>query len=69
MKTALQELSDLSLALQNNSITLPEAHTFVCRTIKVFNALAERRNSEDMHAVQKAEEEMEFKGVSLHQKI
>lgn len=40
MYDALQELSELSLALQRRTITIPEAHREICRQIKVFEAMS-----------------------------
>lgn len=38
---ALQELSDLSLQLQNRDISLTSAHTKIERTIRVIDSIVE----------------------------
>lgn len=46
MHDALEELSDLSLALQRSDITLPVAHRLISRQVEVFHA---RRDSDSQY--------------------
>lgn len=66
MRDALTELSELSLMLQSNTITLPLAHSLVCQKVKVFEARAKGRQGEFARTASEAEEKSEFQGVPLH---
>ena len=64
MYDALQELSDLSLALQKDSISLATAHRMICRQIEVFVARKETAGNFYAEAC-KAVEEGKFKIVEI----
>ncbi|XP_069481527.1 E3 SUMO-protein ligase KIAA1586-like [Ambystoma mexicanum] len=66
MRDALCELSELSLKLQANSVTLPGAHILICRQIKVFEVLAGGRQAEFTKIATESADTLTFQGVNLH---
>ncbi|XP_030053657.1 E3 SUMO-protein ligase KIAA1586 [Microcaecilia unicolor] len=66
MRDALSELTDLSLKLQESSVTLPEADAFLCCKIRVLEAMANGKGAEFTRLAREAAKKMEFQGVSLH---
>ncbi|KAL4121579.1 hypothetical protein QTP88_014066 [Uroleucon formosanum] len=61
---ALQELSDLSLQLQNRDLSLASVHTIIERTIRVIDSIFETQGPK-LKEVNLASQEMSFKGVKL----
>ena len=68
MYDALEELADLSLALQKADITLPVANRLISRQIEVFNARKECGSICYQQACQ-AVVEGAFKGVAINQSL
>ena len=64
MFDALQELSDLSLSLQQSSISLPKAHRLLCRQIEVFRGRKERGGDCYADAMEAVSENC-FRGIQL----
>lgn len=65
MYDVLFEISELSLELQKQSVTIPEAHRHIKRTIRVltsFKAIPGEKSEE----ADQASGKMEFQGCSLH---
>jgi uncharacterized protein YfbU (UPF0304 family) len=64
MLDALQELSDLSLALQRADISLPAGNKLICKQVEVFSARKEC-DSENYSDACRAVACGEFRGISL----
>jgi hypothetical protein len=64
MLDALEELADLSLALQKADITLPVAHRLISRQVEVFLA---RKESDSYYYKQACDARIirQFKGIVL----
>ena len=67
MFDALEELSDLSLALQKANISLAIAHRLISRQIEVFEARKETQNDDKYAEACKAVQEKCFGGVNISQ--
>ena len=67
MFDALEELSDLSLALQKANISLAIAHRLISRQIEVFEARKETQNDDKYAEACKAVQEKRFGGVNISQ--
>lgn len=66
MRDALKMLSELSLRLQVNSITLPEAHILICQQIQVFMELAGGKQAEFTKIALQSATNLKFQGVLLN---
>jgi hypothetical protein len=64
MFDALEELSDLSLSLQQSTISLPKAHRLICRQIEVFQGRKEKGGDCYTVAMEAASENC-FRGIQL----
>ena len=65
MFDALEELSDLSLALQKANNSLAIAHRLISRQIEVFEARKETQNDDKYAEACKAVQEKRFGGVNV----
>ena len=63
---ALTELSALSIILQKNDISIPEAHNAILRFVRVFEGRKEKPGIYQKESIQAIEKNV-FKGVDLHE--
>jgi len=64
MLDAIEELADLLVSLQPDSMSLPKAHKLIMRRIQVFQA-RKLNDGENLTAANKAAADLHFKGINL----